>query len=178
MESWLAHRGDPHLTDPSYSLPRLGVQGGPESHWDLGDPGERTPGSSLTGFISPCSRKASSSLKTQPPAFRFPGRTPFSPDTTPIIPDAGFPHPHGPQTSPSLPPQPSPPFNTFFPLGAGHSLTGSPLGPGGPCTPGSPWSPFSPASPGGPMRPINPMWPWRTKEACGEEEKGVLDLFS
>lgn len=75
-------------------------------------------------------------------------------------------------------PQPSPPSNTFFPLGAGHTLTGSPLGPGGPCTPGSPWSPFSPASPGGPMRPINPMWPWRTQEACGEGRKRGAGRFS
>lgn len=28
------------------------------------------------------------------------------------------------------------------------------------------------------MRPINPMWPWRTQEACGEGEKGVLGGFS
>lgn len=76
MESWLAHHGDPHLTDPSYSLPRLGVQGGPESHWDRGDPGERTSGSSLKGFTSMI-RTASSSLKTQPPAFQFPDKAPI-----------------------------------------------------------------------------------------------------
>lgn len=52
MESWLAHPSDRHLTDPSYSPPRLGAQGGLKGQWDQGDPGERTSGSLLMEFIS------------------------------------------------------------------------------------------------------------------------------